>query len=110
MLDENTIASLKAEHGELFMIETTEEHAADLFIVCKLKQLHVHYDAFQAAVADEDANRMGAIKNFLRDVVVYPERSELNARFERFPALPLTYYKSVAAEAGAALKTRTKKL
>lgn len=110
MIDEAKVAELKTKHGELFLVEPTEEENAELFVVVKYDQLRLHFDAFMETARDEDANRMGAMKNFLRDVIVFPERDALNARFEKFPGLALSYFRSISAEAKTQLKLRTKKL
>lgn len=110
MLTDKEIEDLKSTHGEIFLVEPTDETEAELFIVCKRAQLNVFFDAFMEAARDDDANRMGAIKNFLRDVTVHPDRTELNARFEKYPGLPLGYFRGVSAEAKTQIKTRTKKL
>jgi len=93
-LDAKMIEKLKAEHGEVYLLE-----AAGVGVVVKAPT-RASMKRFMALASRED-RRYEALEALLRDSVVWPEAGELATILERKPGLVAPFGEQLVRLAGA---------
>ncbi len=105
MLNEKTIADLKAEHGDnLHLLEHLGRE-----VVVKMPDRGA-WKRFKGSMANEGPGRLEATAQFIRDCRVHPSPEELEAMFAELPALADTFAGELAELAGAAKSANHRKL
>lgn len=95
MLDAKTIDKLKAEHGEIYAVET-----AGVTIVVRPPS-RAAFRRFADRAADSNGRYL-AMETLLRDCVVWPTLPELDALLERKPGIAAPIAERLVQLAGAA--------
>ncbi len=103
-LDEDTIAKLKAEHGNELRRLTANGHT----FVCKMPG-SVEFDRFITAIADEE-RQAKAPANLFHAHVVWPSKAEVAAILKEQPGLALSIGGALAKEAGITRNVEAGKL
>ncbi len=101
--DERTIERLKAEHGEVYLLE-----AAGVAVVARPPS-RAEYRRFRARALDEK-NRADALEALTRACVVWPEQAEFDTLLEQKPALAEVFGAKLLELAGAVEEAEIKKL
>jgi len=101
--DDSTIQRLKAEHGEVYLVES-----GGVAVVVRPPR-SPEYKRFRSLVMDEK-RRPDALERLTRDCVVWPDPEELDALLERRPALAEVVGGKLLELAGAAEEVEIKKL
>lgn len=93
-LDAKTLEKIKSEYGEVYLLE-----ASGVAVVVKPPS-RAAMKRFMA-MASRDDRRYEALESLLRDCVVYPDASELNAILERKPGVVAPFGEHLVRLAGA---------
>jgi|LNFM01.1.fsa_nt_gb hypothetical protein len=103
-LDDETIAKLKAEHGNDLRKFAANGHT----FVCKMPNAS-EFDRFIAAVADEE-RQAKAPANLFHTHVVWPPKPELATILKEQPGLAFSIGSALAKEAGITRNVEAGKL
>jgi hypothetical protein len=103
MMDSAKLEALKAQHGELFVIETDDGEA-----LAFRRPTRAEYKRFKANALDEQ-KRMDADEQLVRAVTIYPDAEGFAALLDRKPALATSMAGEVLKVAGAVQGLEAKK-
>lgn len=104
ILDDDTIAKLKSEHGN----DLRQLEANGHTFVCKMPSA-AEFDRFITAVADEE-RQAKAPANLFHTHVVWPAKAERDAILKEQPGLAFSIGSALAKEAGITRNVEAKKL
>lgn len=100
---QDVLEELRTKHGQVWVLRALDEH------VVVRRPTRAEYKRFRALASDED-RRADAPEALLRNCVVWPDPTALEALLERYPAMGDTFAVELLKIAGSTKDTSSTKL